>query len=820
MNIIVTYDASVAGAPAAFKTVVADVVKYFDTQFANPVTIRINVGWGEVGGSAISPGALAESISNLQLDFTYAEVKAALTAAATTTGDKSAVAGLPAADPTGGGDFALTNAQAKVLGLFSSTYSDGAIGVDKTASWEYDTTNTGGPTAAGKYDLFAAIAHEISEVLGRQMNFGVTFGPGTGNVYEPLDLFDFTSSGVRSFNPATAGRYFSIDNGATNLDAYSNDAGGDQFDWAASAGNDAFDAFGDPGVVNSVTAADLLLLNLMGYTPTPDFTASTLALKGATMSFRINDISQGAGGASTTGIYLSTDSKITTADTKLTTVATGAVKAGGFVAGAATVVLPTTLMAGTYYLGVIADVTGSVAESNTLNDASAGLAITVVDSSNIASISGVGIARAFDVAGATLGAPLTVSGSLVTSAALGGAETVTVSGNLTLQSGTALTVSAVTVNAAAASLNATASLTYAGVLKETAGNITAASGDTLSLTGAGDVLSGKLSGAGTIAFTGGTDTLSGTTLAATSVSIAAGATVTLSGALTLSKTLAVTSTHLEIAGVGATLSGGGSLVLSDDATNVIKGVVSTATLTNAADKIIGAGQLGDGVMKLVNEAGGTIDGDDSAALTIYTGGNTITNAGLIENTGAGGTTIKSAIANTGTLEVTAGTLTVSGAVSGAGGVTIAGGVADFTGVFTQAVTFSKTTGILELGKSVGYTGTLTGFSKTGTTSLDLVDIAFGSTTKATYSGTTTAGVLTVSNGTHTAKINLVGDFTSSTFTVSGDGHGGTTVVDPTTSSGASLVAAIASFAPRPATAGGSRQVAGFDRLQPLLAARA
>jgi hypothetical protein len=40
-------------------------------------------------------------------------------------------------------------------------------------------------------------------------------------------------------------------------------------------------------------------------------------------------------------------------------------------------------------------------------------------------------------------------------------------------------------------------------------------------------------------------------------------------------------------------------------------------------------------------------------------------------------------------------------------------------------------------------------------------------------------VLTVTDGTHTAKITLVGDYTGSTFTVSSDGHGGTKVVDPT-----------------------------------------
>ena len=75
-------------------------------------------------------------------------------------------------------------------------------------------------------------------------------------------------------------------------------------------------------------------------------------------------------------------------------------------------------------------------------------------------------------------------------------------------------------------------------------------------------------------------------------------------------------------------------------------------------------------------------------------------------------------------------------------------------------------------------------------SLDLEDISFGSKTMATYSGTSTSGVLTVADGSHVAKITLEGDYLASTFTVSSDGHGGTTVVDPPAASIASASAAM------------------------------
>jgi hypothetical protein len=65
-------------------------------------------------------------------------------------------------------------------------------------------------------------------------------------------------------------------------------------------------------------------------------------------------------------------------------------------------------------------------------------------------------------------------------------------------------------------------------------------------------------------------------------------------------------------------------------------------------------------------------------------------------------------------------------------------------------------------------------------SLDLQDISFTSgVTTATFSGTSTAGVLTVTNGTQTATINLTGDYLASTFTTSADTDGGTVVIDPT-----------------------------------------
>jgi hypothetical protein len=185
-------------------------------------------------------------------------------------------------------------------------------------------------------------------------------------------------------------------------------------------------------------------------------------------------------------------------------------------------------------------------------------------------------------------------------------------------------------------------------------------------------------------------------------------------------------------------------------------------------------------------------------------------------------TIGGAISNGGILVAAKGVLKVTGAVSGAGRVAIEGGTADFTSTFTEAVAFSAAGGTLELAKSQTYTGVITGFAKTPTTALDLLDIAFtAGKTKASYSGSATSGVLNVTDGTHTAKIKLSGNYTTSSFTVSSDGHGGTKVVDPPAVAGPAhgFVAAMAAFGAIPSAAGSSLPPA-TNTTQPILAAPA
>jgi len=281
-----------------------------------------------------------------------------------------------------------------------------------------------------------------------------------------------------------------------------------------------------------------------------------------------------------------------------------------------------------------------------------------------------------------------------------------------------------------------------------------------------------------VVWSGGSDAFSGLTFSATSQTVT-GAEVTLSGAINLTTNMSLTSTNLIVAAGGAILGGTGEFILSANASNSLYGADNAASLI-VNGRFYGAGQLGAGQLTLIIGAGGFVDGYTTVALTINTGSNIIQDAGTLYAIGSGGTFVDSAVDNTGKLYADGGTLTLEGAVTGAGTGDITSGTLFAASSFTENVTFTaSTTGTLELADSQAYTGDVIGFSLTGATALDLNDIDFiNGTTKATYSGTATSGTLTVTDGTHTAHITLEGNYTSSTFTVASDGHGGTKVVDP------------------------------------------
>jgi hypothetical protein len=463
----------------------------------------------------------------------------------------------------------------------------------------------------------------------------------------------------------------------------------------------------------------------------------------------------GAAGANGDGVVLSAGSQLTNGS-------------GGVIEGAI----------GVYAKGGNTTVTNSATISGTANS----VKFTAATDTLIAE-SGAQFAGAIAGGGGTL----QVTGGTGSISGLGGAGTLAGSdsgsfagfGSYVMGPTGAWTLTGTNVLSAGQSLVDQAKLTVTGSLSEAANaTISVAKGASISFSnGGGGVFGGAIFGAGaaSLVFLKGADTFNGTFIEGAKITLN-GANVTLLGTISDTKTVSVSDKSVVVGAGGATLTGGG-WVFTDNATNRITGAAASDTLTLDSTVLSGAGQVGGGNMTLVigNDAGVWATG--TQAMVIDTGGNLIKNAGTIQERGTGGLTVKSAVENDGgEFMVDKGTLTVLGAVSGTGGALITSGTLVFGSTFNQEVSFAGTTGELVLAQSQGYTATIFGFSKSGGTSLDLRDIGFVSSAEATWSSAT--GVLTVTDGTHTAHITLAGDFSGSTFTCASDGQGGVLVTDP------------------------------------------
>ena len=265
----VTYNSSVANAPSGFTTAVGEVVSYYESHFSNPVTINIDVGYGEVAGQSLASGALGESETALT-SVSYSQLQNALVTNADAIGDTAAAASLPTTSPISGGQYFMSTAEAEALGISgASSYMNGYAGFSSTYNFAY---NDSSGVAANQFDFFGVVAHEFSEIMGRTMLNG-----DGANYYEPLDLFHYSASGVRDFSGTTAG-YFSANGGATDLGNFNTNSSGDFGDWSSSVGANSYLAFSSPGVVDPVTANDLTEMNLLGWDPTSSGSAPAVTI--------------------------------------------------------------------------------------------------------------------------------------------------------------------------------------------------------------------------------------------------------------------------------------------------------------------------------------------------------------------------------------------------------------------------------------------------------------------------------------------------------------------------------------------------------------
>src|SRR5216684_4477709 len=265
MNLNVSFDQSVSTLPTGFVTAVNYVVNYFDQLFTSPVTVNIAVGYGEIHGTALPSNALGESLPGIsgQAGFVflenYTQSRNALLAQSA-----PGASTLPTNSPAPG-SLVMTAAEAKALGLYSSTTGfDGWTGFSSIPNIFSYSVNSA--PASNQYYFIGVVEHEFTEIMGR-----TSFLDQAPSYYSLMDLYRYAAPGVRQLGTGAAS-YFSIDGGNTNLDNWNNyqtGNNGDLGDWAPSAGFDAFNDNSNPGVINQVTSSDITLMRALGWQTIP-----------------------------------------------------------------------------------------------------------------------------------------------------------------------------------------------------------------------------------------------------------------------------------------------------------------------------------------------------------------------------------------------------------------------------------------------------------------------------------------------------------------------------------------------------------------------
>lgn len=296
---------------------------FWASQFTDNIMINMNVGT-----AALEPGVLAQAGST-RTNQTYTSFRDALTADATSAFDTQAVASLSAGtsfnmllnrtsnNPNGVGSdipyldndgdanntsVTMTTANAKALGyVFSPGAIDADITFNSAFSWDYDRSDG---ITAGNFDFVGIAIHEIGHALGfisgvdiLDGNSPPVNGPFSDNQFtfvSPMDLFRYSSDsaadGVIDWTASTTDKYFSLDNGATELAGFStgkNFGDGQQAShWKDNLGIGILDPTAGSGELLVVSSLDLMAFDVIGWTPVPEPSSLLLGACGMLLAMR------------------------------------------------------------------------------------------------------------------------------------------------------------------------------------------------------------------------------------------------------------------------------------------------------------------------------------------------------------------------------------------------------------------------------------------------------------------------------------------------------------------------------------------------------
>jgi hypothetical protein len=283
-----TFDSSITNNAnaAAIEAAINNAIAIYQSLFSDPVTISIYYRYSNKSpsGQSLPSTAVAES-QFVVYPTNWNTVIDALKADSKTPNDSSANASLPS--------FALStnivpsSANGRALGMDTppAMFANGTVGdagpydgivtLNSAVSFSFSR-----PTASTSFDGLEAIEHETGEVMGLG-----SFLDHSSSDLRPQDLFTWSGFGTR--NTTRSGtRYFSINNGQTDIVNFNQDSGGDAGDWQSGTCPQANpyvqNAFGCRGQSSDVSATspEGLNLDVIGYDlatapPAPVATAAT-----------------------------------------------------------------------------------------------------------------------------------------------------------------------------------------------------------------------------------------------------------------------------------------------------------------------------------------------------------------------------------------------------------------------------------------------------------------------------------------------------------------------------------------------------------------
>ena len=293
------------------------------------VTVNLQIGF-----QAMAP---LGATSTVDVSYSYASVRNALSLDALSVSDAQAVASLPTVsggtavnlmlnytnnNPNGVGSatayldsdgdannttILMTKANAKALGLLSGTNAatDGSITFSSSYSFDFDASDG---ITAGAYDFVGIAVHEIGHALGFFSGVDELDTQSTGVFHDddyfqyvyPLDLYrrsalSLANGGVDTLDwtAGNSGAYFSLDGGVTNLALFATGRihgdGRQASHWKDNLGIGTMDPTAATGELLSITARDIQGFDVIGWnvasSSAPEPSTLALALLGISVLF-------------------------------------------------------------------------------------------------------------------------------------------------------------------------------------------------------------------------------------------------------------------------------------------------------------------------------------------------------------------------------------------------------------------------------------------------------------------------------------------------------------------------------------------------------